>query len=132
MKREKARNLSKLGLIKRFSSRLWLVPGSEGRRYEVRRLANSNAFECHRLVGSNPAGFGRQPCLGNEYGICYHVLAACYDAAAEQKLRLAFCESQEAARKLSRLGGKVYRIRSAQSGKSVWAVLFKNKKGGAR
>jgi len=83
MKREKARNLSKLGLIKRFSSRLWLVPGSEGKRYEVRRLANSNSFECHRLVGSNPTGFGRQPCFGNEYSICYHVLTlivACTEA----------------------------------------------------
>jgi len=125
MKREKARNLSKLGLIKHFSSRLWLVPGSEGRRYEVRRLTKSNSFECHRLVGSNPAGFGRHPCLGNSYSLCYHVLAACYDAAAEKKLKIAFCESQNAAQRLSRLGGKVYRIRSAQSGKSVWAVLFR-------
>jgi len=126
MKREKAKSLSKLGLIKRFSSRLWLVPGSEGRRYEVRRLANSNAFECHRLVGSNPTGFGRQPCLGNTYSVCYHVLAAVYSAASERKSKVAFCESQEDARRLARLGGKVYRVRSAQSGKSVWAVLFRN------
>jgi len=114
--------------IKRFDSRLWLVPGSEGRRYEVRRLAKTNSFECHRLIGRNSQGFGRQPCLGNSYSLCYHVLAAVYSAAAEKRLTIAFCESEEAAQKLSRLGGKVYRISSAQSGKSVWAVLFKKKR----
>jgi len=125
-RREKIKGAS--SFIKRFNSRLWLVPGSEGRRYEVRRLAKTNTFECHRLVGSSPIGFGRQPCLGNSYSICYHVLAALHSAAAEKRLTIAFCSSEQSAKKLSRLGGKVYRISSAQSGKSIWAVLFKKRR----
>jgi len=125
-RREKIKGAT--NFIKQLASRLWLVPGSNGKRYEVRRLKDSNSFECFLLVGSNPQAWGREPCKGNSFSVCYHVLSALNYSAAAKRFTVAFCENEQSAQKLSRLGGKVYRIHSAQSGKSIWAVLFKKKR----
>lgn len=103
---------------------MFLVPGHRGRRYRIVLERNSGlqAF-CYRGKGT----LGNEPedhtCDGNSHAVCYHVLAACLVAAEVQGKTLSWCDSQADAKRLARVGGKVFTVKSAQSGTSAWGVV---------
>lgn len=84
-----------------------IVPGSEGRQYEVILRRNGHVSgECNLNLGN----LGYKPCEGNQHTVCYHVLAAMVLAASVGGQRVNFCESEDHAQTLSRLGMSVYRV----------------------
>ena len=119
---KKARSIVKAGLCHQVNSRAWLVPGSNGKRYLVTRRKGETIFRCDLDCGGN----GLTPCKGNKRGLCYHSLAAILAGAQTKRKEVAFCETHKAAETLKNLGGKIYEVTSAQSRKSVWAVIKSN------
>ena len=109
-----------------------LVPGHEGRQYEVILERNSILeAECHTptshidgfTVKSAASGELFVVCKGNQHSICYHVLAAAIHTASEQGKELSWCETEQDAKRLARLAGKVFTVKSAQSGKLAYGVV---------
>ena len=115
----KARSIVKAGLCHQVNSRAWLIPGSGGKRYLVTRRKGEMLFRCDLDCG----GYGLTPCKGNGSGVCYHTFAAIIAGAAAKGNRVAFCESQVAAERLSHLGGSLYKVTSGQGKGQVWAVV---------
>jgi len=95
----------------------WLVQGRQGRKYHVKR--HSLSYSCYL----RQAGKLLRPCHGNSFSICYHVGAAIIASAKEKGNAVAFCENLSAAERLSRLGGKIFEVKSAQSGKRIFLVV---------
>lgn len=99
---------------------LFLVPGHQGRRYQVELERNGGLrAHCRCMTGAPPG----QYCKGNFYTVCYHILAACLVAAEAQGKELSWCDSEANAERLARTGGEVFTIRSAQSGRSAWGIV---------
>jgi len=116
----KARRIVEFGLVKQMNKRAWLVPGSEGKQYLVTRRKGTNQFKCVLDCGS----YGQQDCRGNSNGyICYHIVTAIIFAAQKAGRKVAFCESENDARLLSRLGGDLYKIHSGQGNGKLWVVV---------
>ena len=118
----RARQIANANLVKQMSERAWLVPGSEGKQYLVTRRKGTNQFKCVLDCG----GYGQQDCRGNENGLCYHILTAILAGAKAKGYKAAICETLEDAIILKNLGGQVYRVTSAQSGKAIWMVIKAN------
>jgi len=98
----------------------FLVPGHEGRQYKITLKRNGKLrAECQQ-VGSI---MHFTACKGNQRCVCYHVLAACIVSASEQSKELSWCESQADAERLARIEGKVFTVKSAQSGKVAYGVV---------
>jgi hypothetical protein len=97
----------------------FLVPGHKGRQYEVSFDRNGGLQAwCFRI--DDESG---DPCKGNAHCTCYHVLASCLVAAEKQGKELSWCESQADAERLARIEGKVFTVKSAQSGKVAYGVV---------
>jgi uncharacterized Zn finger protein len=96
------------------------VPGSNGKRYHVILRRNGVVSSECRL--DTAAGF--QECKGNHMTVCYHSLAVMLQAAAEQGLEIALCDSEEDAARRSHISGKATFVTSHQApGKKVWMVV---------
>jgi len=103
-----------------------LVPGHEGRKYSVTLKRNGGlSAHCFQIVSSTSAS-----CKGSSHCICYHVLAACIVSASEQGKELSWCESQADAERLSNIEGKVFTVRSSQSGEMAYGVVRELNDGG--
>lgn len=103
---------------------LFLVPGHQGRRYQV-ELERNGGLRAHcRCMTSAPPG---QYCKGNFHTVCYHIGAACLVAAETQGKVLSWCDNEDDAERLARVGGEVFAVRSAQSGTSAWGVVRETK-----
>ena len=99
-----------------------LVPGSGGKRYQVIiRRSNVISVECRCEAG----GIGYIPCKGNSLNetICRHSMTAIAKSADLLGLKVSFCEKEDDAIRLSKLGGKAYPIVSFQSKGKVWGVV---------
>ena len=97
---------------------LFLVPGHQGRRYQVELERNGGLrATCKDITKKG------QSCDGNLHAVCYHVLASCLIAAEVQGKELSWCESETDAERLARVGGETFSVASAQSGKSAWGVM---------
>lgn len=97
-----------------------IVPGSEGKRYQVILRRNGKVSSECRL----DTGVGYKGCRGNHSAVCYHSLAVMMAAAAEQGLKISFCDSQADADKLTRISGKTTVVYSHQdTRREVWMVV---------
>jgi len=94
------------------------VPGHDGHRYVVYIERNGSiGVRCLRQDV-------RAECKGNSNGhICYHALAALEVAAEDQGMTVAWCESEQAAKNLANLGGKVFCVKSLQGSGEAWGVV---------
>jgi len=105
-----------------------LVPGSEGKQYEVIIRRNGHiTCEClHSTMGGNALH-----CEGAAKTVCYHAMAALIVAAERGGKRVSFCASEESANKLAHTGGLVFRIDSYVRQEShyhpVWMVVKEHK-----
>ena len=61
-------------------------------------------------------------CQGNKHTICYHGMIAIVKLAKAKDYKVSFCISQEHARRLARIGGKVYHIKSDNGDGELWMV----------
>ena len=95
------------------------VPGHARRHYEV-SLERNDHLGAYCFREDDDSG---DACRGNSHAVCYHVLAACLIAAEAQGKELSWCESETDAERLARVGGKVFTVKSAQSGMSAWGVV---------
>lgn len=96
-----------------------LVPGHNGSIYEV-LLKRTKKDGVQIVTTQCTCRNDKQPCKGNAHQLCYHSLAAILAGANKNKVRIAFCEDQESADKLSNIGGTTYAVQSQQSQKTVW------------
>ena len=116
----KARQIANANLVKQMNKRAWLVPGSEGKQYLVTRRKGTNQYRCVLDCGR----YGSTDCRGNSNGyICYHIVTAIIFAAQKAGRKVAFCESENDAQLLSRLGGNLYKIHSGQGSGKLWVVV---------
>lgn len=116
--------LSFVGILekdKQGKPKVLIVPGSEGKRYQViiRRHTNSVSCECRCETG-----IGFIPCKGNSLNdtVCRHSLTAIAFSARLAGKKVSFCESERDARRLGQLGGRIIPIISWQSKGKIWGV----------
>lgn len=98
-----------------------LLPGSEGKQYEVILRRNGHlSGECNLVTA-----IGRWPCEGNRQTVCYHVLAAVIVAAKAGEARVSFCDKRDHAEQLQNLGQTVYPVESwnAGPGHGLWVAV---------
>lgn len=97
-----------------------IVPGHKGRSYEVRIGRRGSVVSAKCFCKSDDSD-----CKGNSGGVCYHVGAALLSSASKlvPKVKVAFCNNKTDAQKLVNIAGKMFLLRSAQSGKQVWVVV---------
>lgn len=100
---------------------LFNVPGHEGRQYKIELKRNGGLQATCRQFDRR--GYYQTVCKGNQHCVCYHVLASCTVAASEQGKELSWCESQQDAERLSNIEGKVFTVKSSQSGKLAYGVV---------
>ena len=94
-----------------------LLPGSEGKQYEVILRRNGHlSGECNLRIGL----LDMKPCEGNQHAVCYHVLAAVLIAAEAGEAQVSFCQTQADADALSHIGRKVYQVRSWNCDAVLW------------
>ena len=106
-----------------------IVPGTQGKRYHViiRRFDNALiTVECRLIAGR--CGFlgcpGNGPRKGKET-ICYHSRAAVNFALKEVKMTGSWCESLSDAKRLSHLGGVIFKVKSHQNRTGVAYLVVK-------
>jgi hypothetical protein len=101
-----------------------IVPGHNGKSYEV-RIARTTRGGMLSTCKCQPSG---EDCPGSKNTICYHVLAALISSGTKlkPKVRLSFCETKEAAQALVNIAGRMFPLKSKQSGKQVWAVAVQD------
>lgn len=109
-----------------------LVPGHEGRQYEVKITRNPIqqgerpviSVECHQKDIQSP-------CLGNSNGkICYHCIAALLKSCEKQGW-LSFCDTRKEAEYISCFANGLYIVRSSQgTGQlyTLWNRFLKKRK----
>lgn len=105
-----------------------IVPGSQGKRYEVILRRFNNAVitgECHLDIT-----YGHLDCPGNSnrknQTLCYHVRASIDFALKEQNLDGAWCSDYQSALTLNVMKkGTIYTVKSQQSGAVVYLVVSK-------
>ena len=115
-----------VGIVERDKAgrpKVLLVPGSEGKRYQVilRRFPNGISAECRCETG-----IGHIPCKGNSLNetVCRHALTAISKSVSLVGMRVSFCQNEQDAKRLSHVThGKVYPIVSFQSKGKVWGVV---------
>lgn len=98
-----------------------IVPGHDGKQYLVifTFQAGEIAMECHTKTG-----VGLIPCKGGNVAVCYHMMAAIVRAAEESKKSVSFCQTQDVAERLAKLGGKVFKLVSRKNPENnLWAVI---------
>jgi len=96
------------------------LPGHDGKRYMVIVKRTSDGIHTDCYVETKQ--IGSVPCKGNEHATCYHTLAAVVVAAKQMNGEVRFAETEIAADKLARFGGKVVKVEG--NGHPVWAVFF--------
>ena len=96
------------------------LPGHDGKRYMVIVKRTSDGIHTDCYVATRQ--IGSVPCKGNEHATCYHTLAAVVVAAKQMNGEVRFAETEIAADKLARFGGKVVKVEG--NGHPVWAVFF--------
>lgn len=106
-----------------------VVPGSDGKQYQVilRRHGGIWSGECRLDAG--PAGY--VPCPGNKNGFaCYHCMAAVIVAAEDARKKVQFANSEPKAKKLENLGMKAFRLQpwnngklASEHGETVWVLV---------
>lgn len=117
---KKARNIVEAGLVHQIRDGAWWVPGSDGKRYLVTRRKGELRYRCELDCGGN----GYSDCPGNSNShVCYHVFQALVAGAKAKGNNVAICRTGIEADLLSRLGGKVYQVRSAQGSGRVFVVV---------
>lgn len=100
-----------------------LVPGSEGKQYEVIiRREKVNGLIVFSGECNCKTSCGNVPCKGNGKSVCYHVLIGIMKAVEEHGTKIAFCADEKRAKKLSNLGGLVFRVTSYQGQGELYAV----------
>ena len=114
-----------VGIVERDKTgkpKVLLVPGSEGKRYQVilRRVPGIVSAECRCETE-----IGHIPCKGNSLNetVCRHSMTAIAKSVDLVGLHISFCQNERDAKKLAKLGGKVYPIVSFQSKGQVWGVV---------
>ena len=98
-----------------------LVPGHKGVWYEVlikRYTKGGTQFVSTQCTCTKDM----KPCKGNLNNICYHSLAAIIAGAEKTNVRVSFCETKDAAEKLTHIGGTSYVVHSLQSKKAAWMI----------
>jgi hypothetical protein len=100
------------------------VPGHNGKTYEVRIARTSRGGMLSTCKCQADGG----DCPGSKNAICYHVLAALVSSGARlnPKVRVAFCETKDAAQALVNIAGRMFPLKSKQSGKQIWAVAVQD------
>ena len=106
------------------------VPGTDGKRYQVRIRRNNGSWstECRYEAGA----IGYRDCSGNSVTVCYHSFAAIFAAGLDNGCRVhSVTESLKAASLLKRLVKKavIKSLRSHQDGNRKWFHLVVIKKG---
>ncbi len=99
------------------------VPGSRAKTYEVivRRDVNRSLIttECFLQTGG-----GNVECKGGFNAVCYHGVAVLLQSCKNHDLDAAICHTEDAANRLLRFGGAVYRVESVHnSGNPLWFVI---------
>lgn len=98
-----------------------LVPGSEGKHYQV--IIRRTPYLSVELLLDTSMGLVK-PHFAYRY-ITYHAMATLMIAAEENDYRLSWCASREDAERLSRIGGRVLRIHNFDNRDVVeYAVLY--------
>jgi len=95
----------------------YLVPGSKGKQYRVKIRRNGSLSAQCWLEASGA------DCLGNINGtVCYHGMAVCEKLAASVDKSIVWTASKDDAKRLARIGGQVFKVKSHQSGSAMWGV----------
>jgi len=103
-----------------------VVPGHDAKLYKVRFTRQNGKILAHDCAHESLLT-GRNVCKGHKFGFCFHALAALIYAADKKGMRLTFCATHEKADRISRTGGTIVQISSANSGRLAWAVYRKKK-----
>jgi hypothetical protein len=94
------------------------VEGSKlGYTVTVKRAGSTMTVECKDETGAF--------CKGNYHTVCYHSMRAAWSLATARGYHLSFCVSEEHATRLSRIGGRVIRIKNGSGKSSLWMVATK-------
>lgn len=105
-----------------------LVPGHEGRRYQVSLSRNGGLVaHCEQLgYRDHSPMLPVAICEGSLHNICYHILAACMAAAEEQskEIRWSLFDEADTKRAAAILDDQVFSVKSAQSGKVAWGIVL--------
>jgi len=106
-----------IGVVSNGKRTTYSVPGSQGKQYRVKiRRNGSLSVQC--WLEANQAD-----CAGNANGtVCYHGMAVCEKLAADAGKSIVWCASQPDAERLARIGGKVFKVKSHQSGSTMYGV----------
>ena len=97
------------------------VPGHDGKSYLVifSYLKGEIVVDCNCRTA-----IGIKPCQGSYHGVCYHSMAAVIKAAQETGKKVSFCQSEESANRVAKLGGKVILVTSRRNArKHLWVVV---------
>ena len=108
-------NMNLIGVTQRDTEeriKVAVVPGSDGKRYEVIIRRNSIiTAECSLIVGKEYSSMiDGERCLGNLNSLCYHSLAVLVQSAHEAEKLVAFCNRKENAELRARIGGEIYEV----------------------
>lgn len=116
-------------------ARLFTIPGSEGKQYHVEMVR----LDAYPMILTYCYLDTDQACLGNTThagasGVCYHSLAALVKAAQNARREIVFCETEQDAKCLERLGYRIVAVRPGHgTGKGlVWAASRPKSNGKAR
>ncbi len=98
-----------LDVDKQQRPRVVLVPGSEGKQYQVIiRRPDKNTITCECSVCTS---CGDQPCKGNTRTVCYHSIAAILHCVREKQRRAWVCGDLRSAQLLENAtGGAHYQV----------------------
>ena len=101
---------------------LFLIPGHEGRRYEVSIVRNNGAIHTYCRRDSDRAS----DCPGSLYNTCYHSIAAVMKAARVVGLKTAVCRDEASAYRAAKLhpGANITKVITHPSGKEWWVVTW--------
>lgn len=101
-----------------------LIPGHEGRKYEVTLLRDEkDSKNCVRF-SCKQAGDKGEPCKGCQHStICYHVLAALL-VTVKNIGHLEFFETRDIPSILEEFGRRVVRLENTAARKVLWAVFW--------
>lgn len=101
-------------------AKVLVVPGSEGKRYEVIIRRNGKMTTECRL----DTGIGYRPCKGNNHSVCYHSIAALIVAAQERECEVAICRTEGEAKLRTRIDGRKFEVTNFHGeGNPVWLVV---------
>ena len=122
-----ARALAKFAKIQRDTGKVFdvILPGHEAKKYRVilkwKRTGKDYILqsECNLETG-----IGLKPCKGNQFNVCYHVLAAIIAVAKAHGSEVAFATNEADAKRMVNLDKykSANRLLSVQSVEYVWVI----------